>query len=118
MIAINLVQSTAETLMRKASIEIPDDYLTGLKAAAAAEDGDLGVLHAGDGALHGARQQHAVHHGRLHDVAPDELDDAHAVGLHLRWALGRHDHQRRLGHQRQHALPKHHRVPSPRRSST
>ena len=41
MIAIDLVQSTAETLMKKAAIEIPDDYLTGLKAAAAEEDGDL-----------------------------------------------------------------------------
>ena len=41
MIAIDVVQSTAETLMQKAAIEIPDDYLTGLKAAAAAEDGDL-----------------------------------------------------------------------------
>ena len=41
MIAIDLVQSTAETLMKKAAIEIPDDYLNGLKAAAAAEDGDL-----------------------------------------------------------------------------
>ena len=27
MIAIDLVQSTAETLMKKAAIEIPDDYL-------------------------------------------------------------------------------------------
>ena len=35
MIAIDLVQSTAETLMKKAAIEIPDDYLNGLKAAAA-----------------------------------------------------------------------------------
>ena len=41
MIAIDLVQSTAETLMKKAAIEIPDDYLNGLKAAAAAEDGDV-----------------------------------------------------------------------------
>ena len=41
MIGIDLVQSTAETLMRKAAIEIPDDYLAGLKTAAAAEDGDL-----------------------------------------------------------------------------
>ena len=41
MIAIDLVQSTAETLMKKAAIEIPDDYLIGLKAAAAEEDGDL-----------------------------------------------------------------------------
>ena len=32
MIAIDLVQSTAETLMKKAAIEIPDDYLDGLKA--------------------------------------------------------------------------------------
>ena len=41
MIGIDLVQSTAETLMRKAAIEIPDDYLAGLKVAAEAEDGDL-----------------------------------------------------------------------------
>ena len=41
MIGIDLVQSTAETLMRKAAIEIPDDYLAGLKIAAEAEDGDL-----------------------------------------------------------------------------
>ena len=41
MIDINLVQNTAEVLMKKAAIEIPDDYLSGLKVAAAAEDGDL-----------------------------------------------------------------------------
>ena len=41
MIPINLIQSTAETLMNKAAIEIPDDYLTGLKQAAETEDGDL-----------------------------------------------------------------------------
>ncbi|MEO1318861.1 MAG: fumarate hydratase, partial [Pseudomonadota bacterium] len=41
MIPIDLVQSTAETLMDKAAIEIPEDYLEGLKAAAAVEDGDL-----------------------------------------------------------------------------
>lgn len=41
MIAINLIQKTAETLMDKAAIEIPDDYLSGLKKAAAEEDGDL-----------------------------------------------------------------------------
>ena len=41
MIPIALIQSTAETLMNKAAIEIPDDYLTGLKKAAETEDGDL-----------------------------------------------------------------------------
>ena len=41
MITIERLQATAEELMRRAAIEIPDDYLTGLKAAAAAEDGDL-----------------------------------------------------------------------------
>ena len=41
MIPIDIIKATALTLMEKASIEIPDDYLQGLKAAAAAEDGDL-----------------------------------------------------------------------------
>ena len=40
-ISIDLIQSTAETLMDKAAIEIPDDYLEGLKASASQEDGDL-----------------------------------------------------------------------------
>ena len=41
MIPINLIQSTAETLMDKAAIEIPEDYLQGLQKAAKDEDGDL-----------------------------------------------------------------------------
>ena len=41
MIPISLIQSTAETLMDKATIEIPEDYLCGLKEAAAREEGDL-----------------------------------------------------------------------------
>ena len=41
MIPINLIQSTAEDLMAKAAIEIPEDYLQGLQAAAKTEDGDL-----------------------------------------------------------------------------
>lgn len=41
MIPIDLIETTARTLMDKAAIEIPDDYLTGLKQAAATEDGDL-----------------------------------------------------------------------------
>ena len=41
MIPINVVYSTAMTLMEKAAIDIPDDYLEGIKAAAAVEDGDL-----------------------------------------------------------------------------
>jgi len=41
MIPINIVHSTAMSLMEKAAIDIPDDYLEGIKAAAAVEDGDL-----------------------------------------------------------------------------
>jgi len=41
MIPIDAIQKTAEILMAKAAIEIPDDYLSGLKAAADVEDGDL-----------------------------------------------------------------------------
>jgi L(+)-tartrate dehydratase alpha subunit len=41
MIKTAVIQATAESLMKKAAIEIPDDYLTGLKQAASAEDGDL-----------------------------------------------------------------------------
>ncbi len=41
MIPIDVVTETAKTLMEKAAIEIPDDYLAGLKAAAEVEDGDL-----------------------------------------------------------------------------
>jgi len=41
MIPIATIRETAETLMDKAAIEIPEDYLDGLKAAAAVEDGDL-----------------------------------------------------------------------------
>jgi L(+)-tartrate dehydratase alpha subunit len=40
-IPIDVIQSTAERLMAKAAIEIPEDYLEGLKAAARTEDGDL-----------------------------------------------------------------------------
>ncbi|MYF88549.1 MAG: fumarate hydratase [Boseongicola sp. SB0676_bin_33] len=41
MIPIQLIQETAEALMDKAAIEIPQDYLDGLRAAADSEDGDL-----------------------------------------------------------------------------
>jgi len=41
MIPIDTIKSTALSLMEKAAIEIPEDYLHGLKRAAAAEDGDL-----------------------------------------------------------------------------
>lgn len=48
MIPISVVKETALTLMDKAAIDIPDDYLTGLEKAAEDEDGDLSsfVLHA------------------------------------------------------------------------
>lgn len=41
MIPLSLIGQTAETLMAKAAIEIPQDYLDGLKRAAETEDGDL-----------------------------------------------------------------------------
>ncbi len=41
MIPIDAIETTATTLMEKAAIEIPEDYLKGIKAAAEAEDGDL-----------------------------------------------------------------------------
>lgn len=41
MIPIDLVQKAAETLMAKAAIEIPDDYLAGLRRCADTETGDL-----------------------------------------------------------------------------
>ena len=41
MIPIQLIQQTAETLMDKAAIEIPQDYLDGLQQAAKTENGDL-----------------------------------------------------------------------------
>jgi L(+)-tartrate dehydratase alpha subunit len=41
MIPINTIQNTAEILMAKAAIEIPDDYLSGVRAAAEAEKEDL-----------------------------------------------------------------------------
>ena len=44
MISTSLIQQTAETLMEKAAIEIPLDYLDGLKGAAAKEDGDLSAF--------------------------------------------------------------------------
>ena len=40
-IPLKVIQETAEILMRKAAVEIPDDYLSGLKNAAEVEDGDL-----------------------------------------------------------------------------
>jgi L(+)-tartrate dehydratase alpha subunit len=44
MIPINLIRETADALTAKAAIEIPEDYLEGLKAVAAREDGDLSAF--------------------------------------------------------------------------
>ena len=44
MISTTLIQETAETLMEKAAIEIPQDYLEGLKGAASKEEGDLSAF--------------------------------------------------------------------------
>ena len=41
MISIEVVEKTAQSLMKKAAIEIPNDYHAGLKKAALEEDGDL-----------------------------------------------------------------------------
>ena len=41
MIPIDIIQSTAESLMDKAAIEIPEDYHNGLKSAAKVETGSL-----------------------------------------------------------------------------
>src|SRR5271168_1754286 len=44
MIPIVAMQHTAEALMAKAAIEIPDDYLDGLRRAADTEKGDLSAF--------------------------------------------------------------------------
>src|SRR6202050_4352777 len=41
MIPLSSIQRTAEDLMAKAAIEIPDDYLAGLRQCANTEKGDL-----------------------------------------------------------------------------
>ena len=41
MIPTDAIETAALKLMEKAAIEIPDDYLAGLREAAAAEEGDL-----------------------------------------------------------------------------
>lgn len=44
MIALRTIQATAERLMEKAAIEIPDDYLAGLRRCADTEQGDLSAF--------------------------------------------------------------------------
>src|SRR5262249_56183584 len=44
MIPITAVQKTAEALMAKAAIEIPDDYLAGLRRCADTETGELSAF--------------------------------------------------------------------------
>lgn len=44
MIPISAIQTTAETLMAKAAIEIPDDYLGGLEKLADTESGELSAF--------------------------------------------------------------------------
>ncbi len=41
MIGVSLIESTARTLMSRAGIDIPEDYLSGIKAMADREDGEL-----------------------------------------------------------------------------
>ena len=44
MISAATIQATAEVLMAKAAIEIPEDYLGGLRACADTEKGDLSAF--------------------------------------------------------------------------
>ncbi len=44
MIAIDQIHATARALMDKAAIDIPEDYLDGLKRAAASEEGELSAF--------------------------------------------------------------------------
>ena len=44
MIPLSSIQRTAEDLMAKAAIEIPDDYLAGLRRCADTEKGDLSAF--------------------------------------------------------------------------
>jgi L(+)-tartrate dehydratase alpha subunit len=44
MISLSLLQTTAEQLMAKAAIEIPQDYLDGLRRCADTETGDLSAF--------------------------------------------------------------------------
>ena len=44
MITSEQIERTAESLMDKAAIEIPEDYHAGLRRMAAAEDGDLSAF--------------------------------------------------------------------------
>src|SRR5262249_43606233 len=44
MISVASLQETAEALMAKAAIEIPEDYLSGLEACANTETGDLSAF--------------------------------------------------------------------------
>src|SRR5262249_7008176 len=44
MISISSIQRTAQELMAKAAIEIPDDYLAGLRQCADTEKGELSAL--------------------------------------------------------------------------
>ena len=44
MISLSSLQQTAEELMAKAAIEIPDDYLAGLRGCANTEKGDLSAF--------------------------------------------------------------------------
>ena len=44
MISAAMIEETAFHLMAKAGIEIPDDYLSGIKRMAAREEGDLSAF--------------------------------------------------------------------------
>ena len=64
MINIELIQKTAESLMAKAAIEIPDDYLSGLQKAANDEDGDLSSFVLGNAGKLCCRQGRSPRHVR------------------------------------------------------
>jgi hypothetical protein len=79
MIPTSALHSTAETLMAKAAIEIPDDYLRGLRRCANTEKGDLSAFFIQ--ALQLQRKecqvtviQHPLF-GRVEFLAADEIDE-------------------------------------------
>ena len=93
MIPLETIEATALDLMSKAAIEIPDDYLEGVRRAAATEPGLREALERGAGAGHDRRRRaRAVEPGRITlvlvaavlDTGGDLDSDDHAFVLGTR----------------------------------
>ena len=83
MIEANALQAVAEDLMAKAAIEIPDDYLSGIKAMAEAEEGGAALrlralvcMPDGSKAHRAERRGPPAHAARLGRDAGEELRGA------------------------------------------